>query len=276
MAYATTSAMTDFVSALLSLSPGSQNGGTYANKPGYHNTRAGNLPTNYSVVDAVDKLGPSDMCAAVDWTFPDAQSGRYATIIKYTNLLLASAKDQQDPRLNYMREFYGQADQDTQVEGWDTRYGRAATSDPSHLWHIHFSFSRATVTDPKAFAAVLSVLRGETTAQWQGEAHDMAKIVLITDSSHGAGAAYGTGGGGRFWLPSWNALQAYAAFWGLSTDGKTFSSMTGAVADYTVGPDVGSPKSDPVSATLVPHKHSIDGVVTLVGTTGEAVANPSV
>ena len=272
MAYATTPAMTNFVNSLLALSPGSQNGGTYANKPGYHNTRAGNLSTNYSVVDAVDKLGPSDMCAACDWTFPDAQSARYATIAKYTSLLLASAKDQQDPRLNYMREFYGQADSDTQVEGWDTRYGRAATSDSSHLWHIHFSFSRATVTDPKAFAAVLSVLRGETTAQWKG-ATDVSAVFI-----HNAlGGMWVSGGGVRRVIPNGSALTDIYAHGGVLYG--DLSSWPVDRINQCFGPDVATlkgPKGDPGPTTLVPHKHSIDGTVTLVGTTGEAVANPSV
>lgn len=161
-----------FMEQLLAFEPGTANGGIYANKSGYHNTRANNQrdwPGNYSIVDSVDKKGPSDKAAAYDWTFRDAQAGRYTTIIKYTKRLLASAKDMDDPRLNGWREFYGQADQDRQVEGWDTRYLRAATSDPSHLWHLHFSESRAEVESFDNKKAMLSVLRGETVAEWRGQ-----------------------------------------------------------------------------------------------------------
>ena len=112
------------------MEPSTELGGIFASKPGYHNTRDGNAPGNYSIVDPQDQGGPGNLAAALDWTFPDAQAGRYDLIIKYSK----------------MREFYGQADKDTQVEGWDFRYAVPASSDSSHLWHIHFSFSRNALT----------------------------------------------------------------------------------------------------------------------------------
>jgi hypothetical protein len=147
------------------LEPKSQLGGIYAFKSGYHGTRDDNKknwPGNYSIVDSEDKGGPSDKSGALDWTFPDAQSGRYDTIIKYTKRLLASAQDPKDTRLSGWREFYGQADKDTHVEGWDCRYCLAATSDPSHLWHLHFSEDRDKVESYDNKNALLSVLQGET------------------------------------------------------------------------------------------------------------------
>jgi hypothetical protein len=128
------------------MEPTSQLGGIFANKPGYHNTRDGNDPHNYSVVDKQDKGGPGNLAAALDWTFPEAQHGDYTRISKYASKLLASGKDPNDTRLDWMREFYGQADKDSAVEGWDFRYVVAVSSDDSHLWHIHFSFSRDSLT----------------------------------------------------------------------------------------------------------------------------------
>jgi hypothetical protein len=128
------------------MEPSTQLGGIFADKPGYHNTRSGNKPTDYSVVDAPDKGGPSNLAAALDWTFPEAQHGDYTRIAKYAKRLLDSGKDMNDDRLNWMREFYGQADKDSAVEGWDYRYVTAVSSDSSHLWHIHFSFSRNALT----------------------------------------------------------------------------------------------------------------------------------
>jgi peptidoglycan hydrolase-like protein with peptidoglycan-binding domain len=78
--------------------------------------------------------------------------------------LLASARDKHDPRLNGLREFYGQADPDRRVEGWDCRYDRGCTSDPSHLWHIHFSFDRDKVMQRSTFEPVVTVLRGDRPA----------------------------------------------------------------------------------------------------------------
>lgn len=146
------------------LEPSSKLGGIYAFKPGYHSTRAdnqANWPSNYSIKDSVDKGGPSDKAAAIDWTFPDAQAGNYATIDKYSSRLLASGQNPEDDRLNGWREFYGQCDNDDGVEGWDFRYVVAATSDSSHLWHIHLSCDRDKVTSRENMDKLLAVLRGD-------------------------------------------------------------------------------------------------------------------
>ena len=134
---------------------------------GYHNSREPGTtrPGNYSVVLPPDKLGPSTKAAAYDWTFPTAQSGSYALIDKYSSRLLAAGQAN-DPRTNGWREFYGQADADTQVEGWDFYYNRAASSDPSHLWHIHLSELRQFTDDLRNKQAMLSVLSGQSLADW--------------------------------------------------------------------------------------------------------------
>jgi hypothetical protein len=94
-------------------------GGTFADKPGYHNAPE-NLPrTDYSLAHANDKAGPHDKCAAIDLTFKDAKKGDFKTIKKYAKRLLKSGKDTHDERGNYLREFFGQADADRGVEGWD-------------------------------------------------------------------------------------------------------------------------------------------------------------
>lgn len=145
------------------LEPSTELGGIYAFKSGYHSTRKdnkNNWPGNYSIVDPQDQGGPDNLAAALDWTFPDAQSGHYDLIIKYSKRLLDSGKDVNDSRLDWMREFYGQADKDTQVEGWDFRYAVPASSDPSHLWHLHFSFSRNALTTAN-MDKLLEVLTGD-------------------------------------------------------------------------------------------------------------------
>jgi hypothetical protein len=152
---------------LLSLQTGSQNGGIYANKPGYHNTRGANPAGNYSIRAPEDLGGPSDKAAAYDWTFPDAQNGNYATISTYSKRLLASGQDPNDPRMDGWKEFFGQADNDGDVEGWDFRRDQSSSSDDSHLWHIHLSEDRDKVTSLDNKRAVLSVLKGETVAQWR-------------------------------------------------------------------------------------------------------------
>lgn len=145
---------------LLKLEPGTQWSGTYADKPGYHNTRSGNSSNNYSVTDAEDRGGPDDKAAAIDWTFPEAHGGDYSRIKVYSRRLLDAGRAR-DPRLEGWREFYGNADDDTHVEGYDFRYHETASSDSSHLWHIHLSCDRDRVTDKANMDALLGVLRGE-------------------------------------------------------------------------------------------------------------------
>lgn len=144
--------------------------GIYASKSGYHGTRAENQskwPGNYSIREAEDQGGPSDKAAAIDLTFPDAQRGDYSTISVYCRRLMASGKDRNDPRLDGLREWYGQTDADSHVEGWDCRHLREITSDSSHLWHIHLSWDRCNVANIDVMRAVLSVLGGETIEQWR-------------------------------------------------------------------------------------------------------------
>jgi len=142
-------------------------GGIYANKPGYHNKRNALPAGDYSVRYKLDKAGPADKAAAIDLTFPTAQRGSYTLIARYAARLLNSGRDMKDERGNYLREFYGQSDGDTQVEGWDFQALINVSSDSSHLWHIHLSFMRAYLNDWKAFDAVLSILKGETVAAWR-------------------------------------------------------------------------------------------------------------
>lgn len=163
-----TDPMWQFWLAFKTIEPSVKLGGIFADKPGYHNTRAANNPKNYSVADfALDRQGPPDKAAAIDLTFPDAQASRYETIIKYSKRLLLSGKDMDDERGNYLREFYGQADADQAVEGWDFQRLITVSSDSSHLWHIHISVIRAYVNDPKAFRALFSILQGEPVAVWR-------------------------------------------------------------------------------------------------------------
>lgn len=145
-------------------------GGILARKRGYHDTRKHHIQVgrtdDYSIRLDLDKKGPDDESAAIDWTFRDAQAGDFTTISKYSKRLLAAGRVN-DPRTYAMREFFGNADLDRDVEGWDYVRDEASSSDSSHLWHIHISIRRAYVNDRRAIDAILSILRGEALAVWQ-------------------------------------------------------------------------------------------------------------
>jgi peptidoglycan hydrolase-like protein with peptidoglycan-binding domain len=172
----TTDAMWWFWLRLEELHPDGQLGGTYADKPGFHN-KGDRLPdhgrgvkaTDYSIRDAVNRSGPGmTHASAIDWTFPDAQAGKYANIDKYSSRLLASMLDKNDPRLDLaLFEFYGQADSDRVVEGYNEYREENVTSDSSHLWHIHMSWLRSKVGDYWSFWAALTVLMGWSVQAWR-------------------------------------------------------------------------------------------------------------
>jgi peptidoglycan hydrolase-like protein with peptidoglycan-binding domain len=172
--------------ALDKLEPTSQLSGICADKPGYHNTRKrliaqGRRWKDYSIRWPADLAGPDDECAGIDWTFPEAHKGNYDRIAKYTRRLIDAGKAK-DPRRIYMREVYGNADLDNTVEGWDFVRGGPASSDPSHLWHIHISVRRKYVNDKKAIDAILSIIKGESLSVWS-QRWSPAKPVLVAKAN---------------------------------------------------------------------------------------------
>lgn len=152
------------------LEPGSQDvdSGIYANKGGYHNKRNALPPSDYSVKLPADKEGPNDKASAFDWTFKTAQSGNYGRILLYMDRIEA-AFNRRDPRLYGFREVLGQADPDSNAEGFDFVGWFRRTPDDSHLWHIHFSKLRKYINDRRSYDAMLSILSGQSLADWEDE-----------------------------------------------------------------------------------------------------------
>ncbi|HIV59041.1 MAG TPA: hypothetical protein H9902_13910 [Candidatus Stackebrandtia faecavium] len=137
---------------------------------GYHRSRNVLPADDYSVQTKPDKQGDGDAAAALDISL----NAKWMKII--TKRLMDSAKDQNDPRLNYMREFFGTLDGST-VSGWDTYYGRAVSSDDSHLWHVHMSLLRKYCTSKDHMAHILSVIKGE-------EDMELSDRVKVSDWIH--------------------------------------------------------------------------------------------
>jgi hypothetical protein len=139
-------------------------GGVYANKSGYHNTRAAHFTKkakekgwdeNYSVQLDLDKQGPSDKAAAIDLSFDSEADMRL-----YTSRL-DEAFWARDSRLASVKEFYGTLDNKTVYGlGKKSRVGAPykTSADKSHLWHLHISFFRADVEHWDRIKGVYSVL----------------------------------------------------------------------------------------------------------------------
>jgi hypothetical protein len=176
------------------LEPKGRNGGTYANKPGSHNVGSalrdrgqGNPATDHSIRDRFNRTGPwwRSKTAAHDWTFVDAQAGRFTTITRYTRRLVNAMRDPRDPRPDNTY-FYtlGQLDDDRVVEGYNEADDAPETSgDATHLWHRHDSFRRDIVGSFPHMWQALTIDMGWTVAEWRQSLEEdvSAKDVWQTD-----------------------------------------------------------------------------------------------
>lgn len=180
-----------FIEQLELLEPETVYAGSWGDfKPGYHTDYATSKKhpewqPDYSIQLPDDQVGnghPNEkLGAATDWTFPSAQNGNYANIRKYTDRVKAAWKAR-DPRLKGWREVLGNSsDGDSGADGYDFVSWTERTPDSSHKWHLHFSCLRKYVNVLEVFQAMLSVLRGETLAQWQARKDDdMPKAIWTT------------------------------------------------------------------------------------------------
>ena len=156
----------------------SQNGGTYARKPGYHNNGAalpdygqGDSRTDHSIRRAPDRTGPwwKNFTSAHDWTFVDAQRGNYATISLYTKRLINAMRDPHDLRPDDVYAYtLGQIDNDRAIEGYNEYRDDAETSsDDTHTWHRHDAFRRNIIGSFPHMWQALTIDMGWTYAEWQ-------------------------------------------------------------------------------------------------------------
>jgi hypothetical protein len=158
------------------IEPSALLGGIYAAKPGYHNYRNALPSSDYSVRDlAADRRGSGIKASALDLSLSDAAMRTYTGRLDRA----ARARDPRlySPRGPVLREFIGTKDNRgvycyVLVGGRPLGVGADAGPDPgrdeSHLWHIHLSVVRQFCEDWSALDGVLSVLRGESLAAWQG------------------------------------------------------------------------------------------------------------
>lgn len=156
----------------LAMDPGTVTGGVYFNKPGYHGTRAQNIArdgyADYSVRDAVDRLGPADKTAGYDKIYPEAKRGDYRRML-VRGQHVKRAFLARDPRLSGWREYLGQTEPDREPEGLDFRTWTTRVPDISHEWHDHTSENREQAESYANKRAMLSVMRGETLAHYLAE-----------------------------------------------------------------------------------------------------------
>lgn len=136
----------------------------HALRGGYHMSIEDNPPTNYSVIRPDDKAPPGDwprnLAAAIDMS------------MNPTDMALCSSRlwnvwnDRTDPRRVYLNGFNGWFNDGGPAKRYDFVTQGISTSTSDHKWHVHKERRRRYVTSRGPSDAILSVLRGETKAQY--------------------------------------------------------------------------------------------------------------
>lgn len=133
--------------------------GDRAHTYGYHRGRNYVSAGDYSRQLPEDRAGDGEAASAIDWSLNTSQMKLYTQ-------RLVDATSRRDPRVRYLREFYGTTNgssvtgriHDGENAGW-----RSGSSDSSHLWHIHMSFFRKYSNSMEAVQAVFDVLAGRAS-----------------------------------------------------------------------------------------------------------------
>ncbi len=200
--------------------------------------------------------------AAVDLTFRSAQAGNSATIRKYGSRVRA-AWLARDPRLKGWREVLIQGDSDAPADGYDFVSWTERTPDSTHTWHGHFSVQRKYVATRSVYEAMLSILRGEPLVVKGGE--DMIFAIKDGDRKGYAGRA---GGGTYEFAPDGGKLEQWRADQG----GVATVWVAEAEVRSRLGIEVSSLQGGSGDGSLVPHTHTVAGIVTNPTVTGPATA----
>lgn len=170
---------------------------------GYHRSAAWVLNSryctnrSYSVTETSGNRAPGDpnwLCA-VDATLP------YAELLAACQRLDAAVRS---GRLEKITEWYGNKDGDQRVDGYNNIANAVASSDDSHLWHLHMSFDRGRANEnhDDVFAVLTGTQQGDD---------DMPKIFRVDQT----GVTGVTSGSTWSYLASLEAVSAACRLWGI-------------------------------------------------------------
>lgn len=149
---------------------------------GYHRSRNFVLRSRhctdgiYSVsrTDGDHNGGSADSVSAIDIQVPRAE------------LLLMCKRLDKAVRagiLEKVTEWYGNTNGDDRVDGYDNISNRLATSDGSHLWHLHISFDRGHASDDHS--DLFTILTGGSSVRVLTDLQRDQYLMSIAERLHG-------------------------------------------------------------------------------------------
>lgn len=173
----------------------------------------------------------------LDDKMPTAGSTKYATasdksmstadMIREWNRYLAVFNDRSDPRRQYIAEYIGWNGVGD-AERLDFQANTRASNTSDHKWHSHKARRRRYYNSKEATRAFLSIDRGETKEQYLGVTaasggnEEVTKVIQFNQPD-GNRSWHLTNGLRRRGIPTWPAVQWWAAVSGQATDAHTVS-----------------------------------------------------
>lgn len=141
----------------------------HAQRGGYHISIEDQVNrSDYSVTRPDDKAPPGtwprDAASAIDMNLNLADMK-----LCHARLCAVWRNRATDPRARYINAHNGW-DGTGNPGRYDWVSGAVSTATSDHEWHVHLELRRRYVNDPQAAVAVLSILRGESLADFQGDA----------------------------------------------------------------------------------------------------------
>jgi len=112
----------------------------------------------YSATAKVNREGDPNWIAAMDITL---DSQRLVEVCRRLDVACRTGG------LEKVIEWYGNLGGDNRVDGWDNIANQVATSDPSHLGHLHMSFGRKNANDDHADVLQVLTNRGAIVSPTQ-------------------------------------------------------------------------------------------------------------
>lgn len=133
----------------------------HAAQGGYHIGRKFQPAGNYSVVRPQDRHGngPDDAAAALDMNLDPGD------MVTCTRRLHVAFANPDDPRRKYINAFNGYTGGGNATR-YDVYARRSEWASPDHKWHIHLEVRRLYVNSSTMHRAVLSLLRGQSVADY--------------------------------------------------------------------------------------------------------------